>query len=121
MACSALVQPESGATAVIDDEDLKVLDQTRGDAAFTYRRANMRAIRCTRNDLIPAINDYKVLQAGYPLYIVQSERGDTRAGVLEVSGGQYRFRIVQGKLDEQEQQRLLTRLNEIQEASRKRS
>lgn len=115
--CSALVKTEQG-TTVVDDANLKVLEQTRTSADFVYRRENTQAIRCVRTDLVPVLNDVKVLRAGYPLYVVQAVAGTTRAGVLEVSGGQVRFRVVQGELTPDEKQRLLTRLNEIQEAGR---
>lgn len=118
MACSALVQVEGGATEVVNDENLRVLEQTRDNAAFAYKRENTRAIRCMRSDLVPAVSDYKVVRAGFPLYIIRASAADARIGVLEVSGGQFRFRMLQGELTADEKQRLLARLDDIQEASR---
>ena len=117
-ACSAIVQSDGGATTVVNDDNLKVLEQTRGEATFAYARKDTQAIRCIRNDLVPAVSDYKVLRAGFPLDIVESNGGGSRIGVLEVSGGQFRFRMVQGEVTADERQRLTSRLNEIQEAAR---
>jgi hypothetical protein len=117
--CSALVQPEGGAVTIVNDEALRVLEQTRGNAAFVYERKNTGAIRCLRSDIVPAVTDYKVLAAGFPFYIVHSTSAATRVGVLERSSGQFRFRMAQGELTADERERLLARLNEIQVASRK--
>jgi len=55
------------------------------------------AITCVREDILPAPNDYKVLLAGLPLYIADKGSGHPeRMGALEVSGGQLRFRTIQG-------------------------
>ena len=88
--CSALVKTEQG-TTVVDDANLKVLEQTRTSADFVYRRENTQAIRCVRTDLVPVLNDVKVLRAGYPLYVVQAVAGTTRAGVLEGAAVRFAF------------------------------
>ena len=49
-------------------------------------------ILCHRSSVIPAANDYQVLRAGYPFYI----KGSDRTVVLELSGGQFRLRLVDG-------------------------
>lgn len=118
MECSAIVQPQGGATTVVNDEALKVLEQTSGSGEFAYDREDTRAILCERNDLVPAVSDLKVLNAGYPLYITVVFGPDARIGALEVSGGRLRFRMMQGELTAYEKQRLQDRLNEIQEAAR---
>ncbi|HEV2746106.1 MAG TPA: hypothetical protein VGW34_02265 [Allosphingosinicella sp.] len=117
-ACAALVDGADGTIAAVDDPDLRVLEQTRATGKFAYSRENTRAIRCLRSDLVPVVNDFKVLRAGYPLYIVSGGTGANRMGVLELSTGQFRFRILQGELTPNERHRLLLRLNEIQEAAR---
>lgn len=116
--CSAMVETLQGTVEPVDDASLKVLLQTATSSSFTYGREKTRAIRCLRSDIVPAANDYKVLGAGYPLYIVDASTPETRIGVLEVSGGQFRFRTIQGELLSDEKQRLLLRLNEFQEAAR---
>lgn len=113
-----MVETAQGTVDVVNDDSLKVLEETTANGGFAYSRENARAIRCLRTDLVPAVNDYKVLGAGYPLYLMRVVDGDTRIGVLEVSGGQFRFRMVQGDLTSDEKHRLQARLNEIQEAAR---
>ncbi|MFN3943553.1 MAG: hypothetical protein ACK4K7_01325 [Allosphingosinicella sp.] len=76
------------------------------------------ALMCPRSTIIPAPNDWKVLEAGFALYIVErrGEPRDPRTGVLEVSSGRVRYRLVSGELAEGEEERLLKRLNQLQEA-----
>jgi hypothetical protein len=55
------------------------------------------SVVCVRLDIVPALNDYKIVVAGYPLYLADSGVGrPSRMGVLEISGGQFRFRIDDG-------------------------
>lgn len=55
------------------------------------------SVVCVRLDIVPALNDYKIVVAGYPLYIADSGVGrPPRMGVLEISGRQFRFRITDG-------------------------
>jgi hypothetical protein len=99
-------------------EGVKVLEPTRLAATFSiaipqgYRGAS---IRCQRDDLVPAENDWKVLSAGYPLYIEDTLTG--QLGALELSGGQFRFRAVTGaKMTDDQIRRLQTRLDQLQTA-----
>jgi hypothetical protein len=90
------VQPQ----LVVDDK-LHVLEQTRLGDQFDpgpplpgYR---VTSIFCARSDIVPAPDDYKVVQAGYPLTIFArdpKDRGQTRIAVLELDGGQLRMRSV---------------------------
>src|SRR5690348_9264426 len=69
------------------------------------------AIQCGRRSLIPAENDYKVLQAGFPLYIVSHGR----MLVMEVSDGQLQIRTVAGRLSSDEIPLIQAYLNKAQE------
>jgi hypothetical protein len=115
--CSALVRSPEGSIEVIEDKSLSVLGQVESKASFDYGRENTLAIRCLRSDIVPAVKDWRVLDAGYPLNIVDVSTKTGRVGVLEVSGGQYRFRMIQGELTSGDMERLQHRLDEIQVAS----
>jgi len=90
------VQPQ----LVVDDK-LHVLQQTRlgdqfdpGPPPAGYR---ITSIFCARSEIVPAPDDYKVVEAGYPLTLFArdpKDRGQTRIAVLELDGGQLRMRSV---------------------------
>jgi hypothetical protein len=74
---------------VIDLADAAVL-KLPGDAP-----PNVKAVTCGRRDsLVPAKNDYKVLQAGYPFSIVNHGR----MGTLTIADGKVRFDMQQGEM-----------------------
>lgn len=72
--------------------------------------ANVETLMCGRESITPHANDYKALIAGYPLNIVV----DDRVGVLEVSSGQLRFRMIRGKMTEAETRSVQEFLNDSQ-------
>lgn len=54
-------------------------------------------VMCGRLDIVPAPNDYKVVVAGYPLYILDIGMGHPqRFGALDMSEGRFRYRITDG-------------------------
>ena len=56
---------------------------------------NVKAVTCGRRDsLVPAKNDYKVLQAGFPFSIVNHGRMAT----LTIAEGKVRFELQQGEM-----------------------
>jgi len=56
------------------------------------------AIMCSRVDIVPAPNDYKVLRAGYPLYLSDIGVGHPKnLSALVVLKGQFQFKNVDGK------------------------
>lgn len=67
--------------------DLRVIERTAHDGPFTVEVPRGAAIACPRSSIIPAPNDRKVLDAGYPLYIMETNvaPADRRVGVLEIS------------------------------------
>lgn len=119
IACSAIVENAEGKTDVVTDITVRVLEQTKTNEVFSYNRENTRAILCRRTDIIPLVDDFKVLAGGYPLYLVHAKEGSSRIGVLEMSEGRYRFRIIKGELTSDEKQRLPLRLDEMQERARR--
>ncbi len=76
------------------------------------------AIMCNRKDIVPAPNDYKVLLAGYPLFVgTNSADGTTRMGTLESVDGRLQFTWKQGTpMTAEEETRLQARINTMQGA-----
>ena len=76
------------------------------------------SIVCGRDDIVPEPNDFKVLRAGYPLYISDKGQGhDKRLGTLEVVGGRLQFPIKDGPpLTPELQARMQKRLDSLQTA-----
>jgi len=79
------------------------------------------SIMCGRVDIVPAPNDYKVLRAGYPLYISDIGVGHPKnVSALELSDGRFRFRNVDGKLPAPDVlARVQKRLDQLQTAFQK--
>ena len=71
----------------------------------------VRSIQCGRETIVPGINDYKPLQAGYPLSIVAAGR----VGVLEAINGQLRFRMLEGEMTVVESELVQRAINAAQE------
>ena len=99
---------------------LHVIERTGREGPFSVPELppGTGAIMCPRSSIVPAPNDWKVLQAGYPLFITETRAPpeSRRAGVLEMSQGQVRFRFVRGELADGEEARIQARLNQLQEA-----
>ena len=94
---------------------LHVLAQTRGEGPFAAAVPDGAAIRCGRSDIVPAANDWKVIAAGHPFYIVEvTNAPEPRMAVLEISQGQVRYRFISGRLTEAEEPRIQARLNAFQ-------
>jgi hypothetical protein len=70
------------------------------------------AIMCGRADIVPALNDYKVVLAGYPLFL--SGDGDAMV-ILEIVDGRLQVRTT-GISDPALLERIQSRVNEMQTA-----
>lgn len=104
----------------VDAPELHVLDQSAADGPFTPRLPEGTvSLGCARTSIVPAPHDYEVLILGLPFYIIDSVES-RRVGVLEVSQGQYRYRMLQGQLRDDESIAIQARLNEFQVRSRDR-
>jgi len=114
--CFAMVQGPSG----IERQDLPwlVTERTAGSARFEPRLPPGSGIACVRRSIVPAPNDWKLLAAGYPLSILVPGTVE-RIGVLEVSQGQVRFRVLDGQLTPDEAPLVLDRLSTFQLALRR--
>jgi hypothetical protein len=99
--CGKVLAKDGAPPQLIVDDNLHVLEQTRlgdkfdpGSPPSGYR---ITSIFCARSDIVPAPDDYKVVEAGYPLTIFArdpKDRGQTRIAILELDGGQLRMRSV---------------------------
>ena len=77
---------------------LKVIEQTSKDGAFTLPRGapkNVQAVICKRSSIMPAPHDYKVLQAGYTLYITDEL---SRVAALGIVDGKVRLDMMDGAM-----------------------
>lgn len=113
-ACAVMAE-EAGKIVSHRLTDLHVLQATADSVPFSLPKDApdaVRAVICGRSSIVPAVTDYKVLAAGYPFNIVSGGR----IGVLEISGGQIRFRMVKGTIEATEIDLMRTRLNELQTA-----
>lgn len=100
--CGKVVETPNGFPQLVSDGQLHVLDQTNRSTKFDPGTApqgtTIKAIFCSRSDIVPAASDYKVVQAGYPLTIfardTDNKNSRTRIAVLELNEGQLRMRSV---------------------------
>ncbi len=85
-------------------------------AAPAMERGIVGAIGCTRYDIVPSPNDYKVVLPGYHLLIIDVGTGQPkRSGRLELKGGKFIFEITDGEpLTDALQARLDARLQTFQ-------
>ncbi len=111
--CDSL-QMDGGRVQTVMEPELRVLRDTARSTPFEPRLdEDVVSIMCSRNHLLPAANDDKVLWLGLPLHI--AEMGSPgRLGVLELDNGRYRFRMLEGRLRADEQAELDARLAEFQ-------
>jgi hypothetical protein len=98
--CGVLFEADSGEikNQILPTLHVAALDQHAEFSLPSEVPARVRGIMCGRESIVPLANDYKVLLAGYTFNIVAGER----VGVLEISGGQLRFRMIDGKMSDEE-------------------
>jgi hypothetical protein len=96
--CSVITLEANGAPKTTPVEGLKVLEQTKKDGAFSLpRRAprGVQAVICKRPTVVPAANDYKVLQAGFTLYLTDDL---ARMAALGLVDGRVQLDLLDGAL-----------------------
>jgi hypothetical protein len=101
------------------DGRTKVIEATERDGSFSLdvpSGLHVAAITCSRKDIVPSPNDYKVIMAGYGLGIADFGEGHPeRIGLLSRIDGKFAFEILKGEpLTEELQQRVDARLEAFQ-------
>ena len=117
--CAVISSKSNGAPMTTPMDGLKVIGQTAKDGAFTLPRGapkDVQGLICKRSTIMPAAHDYKVLQAGYTLYLTD-ELG--RVAALGLADGQVEFNVLDGALTDAEQAQADARLGEFRSAVQK--
>ena len=109
-----LLEQNRGQLLTIEAQDLHVLEQTADGRRFEPAiPRGMAGISCGRTSVIPAAWDDQVLALGLPLFIAETgTRG--RVGVLEIDNGRYRFRLIRGEMQPEEQAEIDARVQAYQ-------
>jgi len=109
-----LLEQNRGQLLTIEAPDLHVLAQTADGRVFRPAiPQGMAGISCGRTSVIPAAWDDQVLALGLPLFIAETgTRG--RVGVLEIDNGRYRFRLIRGEMQAEEQAQIDARIQSYQ-------
>jgi len=118
--CAAL-QPQDGRIVNRPMPGLRIIERTAGAGPFLIDLPPGATIMCPRSSIVPAPDDWKVLAAGYVLYIGETapRGGERRIGALEIAQGQYRYRLVVGRLREDEVPLMQARLDHFQASARR--
>ena len=110
-ACDIAVQDSEGAISYMASKDLDVLNFTTVNTVFRINEPDdlkVLAIKCYRTDIVPAENDYKVLEAGYRLYIavaIEGEESAERISAIDKTEGKFHIRMAAGKMTKGERKR----------------
>src|SRR5690606_5883618 len=88
--CHRILEDSSGKTAKVREPSFSILELTRGEV-FTPpplpQGLTAVAYYCERSELVPAVNDWKVFEAGAPLMIVADVDGTSEQLMLELDKG----------------------------------
>lgn len=110
-ACDIAVQDSEGAVSYMMSKDLEVLNFTAVNTHFRINEPDdlkVLAIKCYRTDIVPAENDYKVVEAGYRLYIAVAapgEEGADRISAIDKTDGKFHIRMAAGEMTKNEEKR----------------
>lgn len=112
--CSIISRESNGALKTTPMETLKVMEQTAKEGAFKLPRGapkNVQAILCKRSSIMPAVHDYKLLQAGFTLYVTDDLN---RVAALGLVDGQVQLNMLDGAMTQVEQSQASPRLRDFQ-------
>lgn len=112
--CSLISRESNGSLKTTPMAALKVIEQTTKEGPFKLPRGapkNVQAVICKRSSIMPAPHDYKVLQAGYTLYITDEL---SRIAALGMVDGRVRLDMIDGALTEVEQSQAGRLLHELE-------
>ena len=112
--CDLMESTPEGRMSTIEAPDLHVLQQTSAAGRFsTDIPEGTAGIMCGRSSILPAAHDDEVIYLGVPLFIAETG-SPGRLGVLEIDQGRFRFRMLEGRLNAEEQTAMDGRLDEFQ-------
>ena len=119
--CAVMVEREDGYFSYYNTPEFSVLKATKEKKEFEFDHFSqvkdgeiVVGFSCIRSSIIPAKNDYKVLEAGYTFVIGAAEPTLGVLIKLEIIDGQYSFEVIQGGLDEKHIRKIEKRLAEFQ-------
>lgn len=110
-ACDIAVQDSEGTVSYMMSKDLEVLNSTAINTHFRINEPDdlkVLAIKCYRTDIVPTENDYKVVEAGYRLYIavaVEDEESADRISAIDKTDGKFHVRMAAGEMTKSEKKR----------------
>lgn len=113
--CAWLVEGPNGVSSV-DTPKLRLLEAAaRPGPLVLAPPPGARSVQCGRTSIVPAEHDDELLSLGLPLAIVDVSGPEPfRVAVLEISTGQFSFRLLDGKLTKEEGDAVSQRLNLFQ-------
>lgn len=107
-----MLEQSRGRLVTIEATDLHVLAQTGDGREFAPAiPRGISGISCGRTSVVPALWDDKVMALGLFLFISDPAG---RLGVLEIDNGRYRFRLMHGTTQPEEQAQIDERLRLFQ-------
>jgi hypothetical protein len=113
--CVVLAKGPSGKVDRILPET-KVLEPTQSLPKFSITLPpgySDASVQCSRSDLIPAENDWKVVKAGYPLFVTEKQTGNTV--MIELRDGQFAVEFPKASKPAEDQlKRLQARVDQLQ-------
>lgn len=116
--CSSATE---GTSKFVVDTRLHVLEETKKPSWFQYKPAKgprAFAIMCRRSSIVPAVNDHKVVDAGFLFFIQTADAtGRTRLMQLAKPEGRYQIKMMSGRLAPQEQKLIDERLRRFQQVA----
>lgn len=113
--CGFVWAVDGGDAEVVEIPNLTILEASSEQETLSFEAdeaIDILAVVCWRNTVIPAENDYKVVEAGKPLYLKSPGENRERTAVVEKVGGGYRLRLIDGDAftdDEREQVKAMIR------------
>ena len=116
-ACGVIKPTADQQGELVAQPDLHPLTQAGQGRRFTIDAPAGSPVMCARASLLPVVNDAELIVSGYP-FMIAEDPGE-RIGVLEVSDGKFRFRMVQGALTAEEMKRLAPRLEDMHKVADK--
>lgn len=94
----------------VADYDLLGMSEEPGLVAAPEMPEGTNALMCDRDTIVPGADDYEVLLHGVPLLIRSGPEDAARVVALDIAENQFRVRIMQGELSEDERAQAVARL-----------